>query len=89
MEKNLKLLILLFAFMMQCPIMLAKDTEGVEINLTQKTKPKQNGISGPSRAPARRVVVPVSAFLNETCRIICITSTSVDSACNRCRSVLQ
>ena len=81
MKKNLRLFILLFAFMLQCPIMLANNAEGVEINLTQRTKPKQNGNSKPSRAPARRVVLPVSAFFNETNRSINISCTSGDSVC--------
>ena len=80
MKKDLRLLILLFAIMLQCPIMLANNTEGVEINLTQRTKPKQNGNVKPSKAPARRVVIPVSAFLNETTRCMSISSTSGESA---------
>jgi hypothetical protein len=80
MKKNLRLFILLFAFMLQCPIMLANNAEGVEINLTQRTKPKQNGNIGPSRAPARRVILPVSAFLNETARCMSVSSTSGGSA---------
>lgn len=80
MNKKLKCFILLFTFIVQCPTMVAKDIEGVEIVLNQRTKPKQNGNPGPLKAPARRVVVPINAFLNESNRCISVSSTSGESA---------
>lgn len=80
MKKALRLLFLLLTFMVQCPITLAKDVEGVEISLSLKTKPKQEGNSKPLKAPARRVIIPVSAFLNETNKCISVSSTFGESA---------
>jgi len=80
MNKKLQCFILLFTFIVQCPIMVAKDIESVEIVLNQRTKPKQNGNPGPLKAPARRVVVPINAFLNESNRCISVSSTSGESA---------
>lgn len=81
MNRNIKFLAFLIVFMSQCTLMLADDANavGVQIDFYRKVPPL-NGNPRPSRAPAKRVVVPISAFLNETARCMSVSSTSGESA---------
>ena len=81
MNRNIKFLAFLIVFMSQCTLMLADNANavGVQIDFYRKVPPL-NGNPRPSRAPAKRVVVPISAFLNESNRCLSVFSTSVENA---------
>lgn len=49
----------------QCLVAFADCIEGTEVYLSQRTRPKQGGILGPSKAPAKRPILPISVFLND------------------------
>lgn len=65
MTKNLKLWTILLVFIAQCSVMQAENTP---VHLYPQPKSKVDGTIGPSKAPARRSVIPVSVFLDETSR---------------------
>ena len=65
MTKNLKLMLIAFMLMLPCSMVFAQDDpdDGEEIEL--RTGPKLAGNPGPSRAPARRFSMTLSAFLQQ------------------------
>ena len=74
---RLKFMSIMFAFITQSSFICAQNTQGTYVDLHKMdTSQTGGGIFKPKKAPARRPVIPITAFLNESSHSLDLYSSS-------------